>query len=343
MRYDVIIIGAGPGGSTAAYELAKRGAKVLLVDSRKRVGYPVQCAEFVPAQLSYQFPEFFPKDVWIQKVKDMIHYTPWGEIVSMTSEGFMLNRERFDANIAELAVKYGADLKLKTKFLGFEDGEAVFKDLKSKKIFKVRADYYIGADGARSKVAQSTGEHTRDYLITAQVSLPLRESLNDLLIFFRDYIPGGYGWIFPKGKIANVGVGIDLSYGVNISEVLKRFLMEVVEWVDPSQVIDRTGGFIPAEGIKKPLRNRVLLVGDAGGFCHPITGGGIANAVLTGEMAGRNLGEGTPEDYEEEALDTFSVSINRAAEKRRKYMKRWDDLERIIPKTWIAFEEYYKH
>ena len=342
MRYDVVVIGAGPGGSTAAYELAKRGAKVLLVDSRKKVGYPVQCAEFVPVQLSYKFPEFFPKEVWIQKVKDMVHFTPWGEVVSMSSEGFMLNRERFDALIAELAVKEGAELRLKTKFLGFEDGEAVFKDLKTKEVFKVKADYFIGADGARSEVARQTGEHTKNFLITAQVSVPLKEPLGDLLIFFRDYIPGGYGWIFPKGEIANVGVGIDLDYKVSVWESLQRFLKEVVDWVETDKILGRTGGFIPGEGIKKPLRGNVLLVGDAGGFCHPITGGGIANAVLTGEMAGRNLGEGEPEEFEEEALDTFGVSINRAAEKRKKYMKRWDDLKRIVPKTWIAFEEYYK-
>lgn len=342
MSYDVVVIGAGPGGSTAAYELAKRGAKVLLVDSRKRVGYPVQCAEFVPIQLSYRFPEFFPKEVWVQKVEEMVHFTPWGEVVSMPSEGFMLNRERFDALIAELAVKEGAELRLKTKFLGFEEGKAVFMDLKTKETLKVKADYFIGADGARSEVAKKTGEHTRSFLITAQVSVPLKEKLKDLLIFFRDYIPGGYGWIFPKGEIANVGVGIDLDYKVNVWESLNRFLKEVVDWVDTGKILGRTGGFIPGEGIKKPLRGNVLLVGDAGGFCHPITGGGIANAVLTGEMAGRNLGEGKPEEFEEEALDTFEVSINRAAEKRKNYMKSWDDLKRIIPKTWIAFEEYYR-
>ena len=70
--------------------------------------------------------------------------------------------------------------------------------------------------------------------------------------------------------------------------------------------------------------------------------GRLTCAVLTGEMAGRNLGEGEPEEFEEEALDTFGITINRAAEKRKKYMKRWDDLKEIVPKTWIAFEEYYK-
>ncbi len=342
MKVDFLVIGAGPGGSTAAYELAKRGAKVLLIDSRKRVGYPVQCAEFVPLQLSYQFPEFFPKEVIVQEVEDMIHFTPWGEVVKMPSRGFILNREKFDSHIANLAVKNGAILKTKSKFLGFENGFAVIKDLREGKILKVKADFIVGADGSRSLVSKLTGEHTKNFLITAQVTVPLKEKLKDLLIYFRKYIPGGYGWIFPKGDYANVGVGIDTDYKLSVLSVLEKFLDEVKDIVQKDKIISKTGGFIPGEGIKKPVRNNVLLVGDAGGFCHPITGGGIANAVITGEMAGRNLTEGEPEDYEEESLDTFEQTINRAAEKRKKYMKSWDNLEYIIPRTWIAFEEYYR-
>jgi len=342
MKYDVAVIGAGPGGSTCAYVLAKDGAKVLLIDSRREVGYPVQCAEFVPVQLSYEFPEFFPKETVAQKVKDMVHYTPWGKVVSMYSEGFILHREKWDKNIAELAKKEGAELKTKTKFLGFEGRKIILKDLNKKEIYTVEADVVVGADGARSLVAKLTGEHTKDFLITAQYTLRLKRPLNDLLIFFRDYIPGGYGWIFPKNELANVGVGVDLSYNVNVLEVLKKFVGDVQDFVEPEPVYGRTGGFIPGEGIKKPLRERVLLVGDAGGFCHPITGGGIANAVITGSMAGKAILEGDLEEFEEEALDTLGPSINRAARKRKKLMKEWDKLEWRIPRTWIAFEEYYK-
>ncbi|GAB6065906.1 NAD(P)/FAD-dependent oxidoreductase [Aquifex pyrophilus] len=342
MKYDVLVVGAGPGGSTAAYRLAQGGAKVLLVDTRKEIGYPVQCAEFVPVQLSYKFPEFFTKETIAQKVKDMVHYTPWGEVVSMYSEGFILHRERWDRRIAQLAREKGAELKLKTKFLGFEDGYAVLKDMRTEEVMKIKADFVIGADGARSKVAKETGRFTRDFLITAQYTLKLKKPLEDLLIFFRDYIPGGYGWIFPKGELANVGVGVDLHYKLNVLEVLDRFVREMEKFVYIDKIFGRTGGFIPGEGIIEPFRGRVMLVGDAGGFCHPITGGGIANAVLTGDMAARSILEGEPEEYEEEALDTFGSSINRAAKKRKELMKEWDRLEWRIPRTWIAFEEYYK-
>ncbi len=343
MKFDVLVIGAGPGGATASYLLSKAGLKVLTVDFKREVGSPVQCAEFVPIQISYQFPEYFPQGSVAQKVKDMVHFTPWGDVVSMPSEGFVLNRRIFDKNIMELACKEGAILKLRTRFTGFENGSVVLEHIDTRQRLSVKADFIVAADGARSKIAKLTGQHTQNFLTTAQFTMPLNKVLSDLIIYFRDYIPGGYGWIFPKGKLANVGVGIDPYYPINVMSVLKRFVEEVTSegWVS-RKILERTGGWIPAEGIKNPLRKNILLVGDAGGFCHPITGGGIANAILTGRMAAEAIINEDTEDYEEESLDTFGDSLNRAAQKRVKYMKSWDNLDHIIPRTWIAFDEYWK-
>ncbi len=343
MKFDVLVVGAGPGGSTASYILSKGGAKVLMVDIKRKPGVPVQCAEFVPIQLEHKFPQFFPKSSIAQKVRDMVHFTPWGEVVSMYSEGYVLHRERFDANITSLALREGATLMLRTRFLGFEDGKLWLENIDKRERFPVEADLVIGADGPRSRVAKLTGEHTKSFLTTAQFTVPVEREINDLLIYFRDYIPGGYGWVFPKGEFANVGVGIDPAYPINVMESLKRFFKELLsQGLVGERIEGRTGGWIPAEGVKRPLRGNVLLVGDAGGFCHPITGGGIANAVYTGEMCARAILEDSLEEYEEESMELFGATLNRAAKKRVKYMKSWDDLKSIIPKTWIAFEEYWK-
>ncbi len=341
--FDVVIIGGGPAGSTCAYELSKAGLRVLVVDIKKKIGTPVQCAEFVPLQLAHRYREFFADKVIAKRVKNMLHFTPWGETVSMWSEGFMLEREHFDKLIADLAQERGATYMLRTAFLGFEDDRIWLEHIDTRSRFSVCADWVVGADGPMSRVSKLTGKRTSQFLTTAQATMPLRKSLEDLLIYFRDYIPGGYGWVFPKGKVANVGVGIDPEYGVNVMDSLKRFLKEVVsEGLVEDKVLKRTGGWIPAEGLLPLVRGRVLLVGDAGGFCHPITGGGIANAVLSGAMAGRAIAEGSPEEFEEEATDTFGESLWRAAEKRRRHMKSWDNLERRIRLTWIAFEEYWR-
>jgi len=243
----------------------------------------------------------------------------------------------------KMVIPYAEIPHFPTSTVQGHEGNFVFlKDLRKNEILKISADFVIGADGARSTVARLTGKYTKKFLITAQYTLRLKKKLDDLLIFFRDYIKGGYGWIFPKGDIANVGVGIDLDYRLNVVEVLNKFVKELEDFIYIKTILGRTGGFIPGEGIVKPLRGKFLLVGDAGGFCHPITGGGIANAVITGDMAGRAILEGEIKEYEEESMDTLGQSINRAAEKRRRFMKEWDNLEFRIPKTWIAFEEYYK-
>ncbi len=343
MKYDVLVVGAGPAGATAGWVLARAGLKVLIVDFKKKAGVPVQCAEFVPLQLSHRFPEFFPNHVLAQKVESMVHFTPWGEVVTMPSEGFVLKRDLFDANIVALAVKEGAKLMMRTFFKGFEGKRAVLERIEGREILKVEADFIIGADGPRSRVARLTGPSAKSFLATAQFTAPLRERLDDLLIFFRDYIPGGYGWVFPKGDVANVGVGVDPFFGINVMESLREFFREVVHsGLISEKILSRTGGWIPAEGPKEPVREKVLLCGDAGGFCHPITGGGIANAVLTGDLAGKAITQGDPEEYGESAMDFLGESLLRAERKRLKYMKSWDNLEFIIPRTWIAFEEYWK-
>ena len=342
-KFDVLIVGGGPGGSACAYRLAKSGAKVLVVDFKRKIGSPVQCAEFVPVQLFHQFREFFTEESIAQKVEEMVHLTPWAQVVNMWSEGFILNREVFDANISQLAVREGAQYRLRTRFLGFDGDTAVLEHIPSREKLKVRTSLIVGADGPHSKVAKLTGDHTKTFLTTAQVTLKLRQPLGDLLIYFREYIPGGYGWVFPKGEIANVGVGIDPSYPMNVMESLRRFLQEVAgDGLVYGSIVRRTGGWIPADGLLKVHRNRVLLVGDAGGFCHPITGAGIANAVISGDACAKAIIAGKPEEFEEFAQDSFAPSINKAAEKRRKYMKRWENLEYLIPKTWIAFKEYWE-
>jgi geranylgeranyl reductase family protein len=343
MKYDALVIGAGPGGATCAWQLAREGFRVLMVDFKKSPGIPVQCAEFVPVQLKHRFKELFPPHVISQEVSSMVHFTPWEEAVTIPSEGYVLYRDKFDSNIVKLALQEGAELMLRTFFQGFEDGSAVLRSIPGRELIKVKADFIIGADGPRSRTARLTGSYTTSFLSTAQFTVPLSEPLEDLLIFFRDYIPGGYGWVFPKGKYANVGVGVDPAFGVNVMKSLRRFFSEVASsGLIGMDIYSRTGGWIPADGPLNPVRGRVLLVGDAGGFCHPITGAGIANAVLTGYLAAKAITGGDPEDYAEASLDYLGESLTRAANKRVKYMKSWDNLEYIIPRTWIAFDEYWK-
>jgi flavin-dependent dehydrogenase len=112
-------------------------------------------------------------------------------------------------------------------------------------------------------------------------------------------------------------------------DALRRFFKEVVaEGFVENKILKRTGGWIPAEGLLKVVRDRVMLVGDAGGFCHPITGGGIANAVLSGSMCADAILEGSPRDFEELSEDIFRRNPQKGKLKEKKAYERMGGLGR---------------
>jgi flavin-dependent dehydrogenase len=172
--------------------------------------------------------------------------------------------------------------------------------------------------------------------------------------FHKDY-EGGYGWFFPKGKTANVGVGVVTSKTSRLPDLLGNFLdfLKESKNLRGIQIVSKTGGLIPCEFYEQNLFKNVLLIGDAAGHAHPITGAGIFNAVLGGEIAGRIAAEAIErgdlrhlENYETEWRETFGKSLSYGALKREFLEKNWNrsevDFEELIRKTWVGFREYYQ-
>ncbi len=342
IKTDFLIIGGSLAGSSLAYFLSKNNIDCLIVESKKVIGKPVQCAEFVPIQLYHKFPEFFDNAV-SQKINNMITYTPWTKN-SVNSEGFILNREVFDKNVYELAIKKGSNSILGAIFIGLEDKNTALIKTRSNDLIKVKFEFLVGADGPKSKVSEITSQKNEFLATSIQGKFKLKERLEDILIFFKSYIKGGYGWIFPKKDFANVGLGYDIRFNLNLNEVFNTFIEDLKnEGFIEGDPISKTGGFIPIGPLKKVYKENILLVGDAGGFCHPITGGGIAPAIMSSYILSKALKNNDITEFEEESEDTFGIINNRAFEKRQKYLQRWDNLKEIIPKTWISFEEYYKN
>jgi flavin-dependent dehydrogenase len=172
-------------------------------------------------------------------------------------------------------------------------------------------------------------------------------------IFFHKDYEGGYAWFFPKGRTANVGLGVVPSKTAHLSDLLNDFLknLEEVKKVSRIEILSRTGGSIPCEPRRQTLFGNILLVGDAAGHAHPITGAGILNAVIGGEMAGRIAAEavarGDPrylENYEIEWRETFGESLSYGSFKRGVLEENWNkrevSFESLIKKTWVSFREY---
>ncbi len=344
---DILIIGAGPAGSSAALKAAQEGAKVILIEQKKEIGVPVQCAEYIPIQLTTTIG--LRDDLLIQEIHAMRTYLPDGEVVVTESLGYITDRDRFDRYLAEKAEAAGAEIRKNCKAIGF-DGKRVEVDENGNR-YHLEPKIIIGADGPKSTVGRWIGAENKEFVSAKQYIMPLILEMDYTEVYFRDYIYGGYGWVFPKGNKANVGIGVDIKTKLEPSEILDRFVDELVRLGKiEEKILNETGGLIPVGGIIGLRKNNILLCGDAAGQCNPITGAGISNAVLCGSLAGEISAKAVIGDnldilseYDDAVEELVAHSINHAVEKRRHLQQHWgkDTLSKALRSCWIAFEGYY--
>lgn len=219
----------------------------------------------------------------------------------------------------------------------------------------VRARVIIGADGPRSAVGQAIGQVNRELAETRQITVALLQPFEATDIFLSAGIRGGYAWLFPKGDVANLGLGVDPAARDRLKPLLESLHQHLVsEGRVGTEVFGHTGGAIPVGGILEPAGRcgeaAILLAGDAAGLTNPVTGAGINAAVISGTLAGEaavRVCESVADaatDYAEELADLFGSSLARALARRRELMQSYAtgapspaDLER----SWIAFPAYW--
>lgn len=346
---DVLIVGAGPAGGSAAYEATSKGLNVVILDKKKEVGVPVQCAEYIPSQL---VREVNPPDcILVQGVEGMETHIPDGQTVVTKAPGFIINRDHFDKYLVERAIHKGARLYLKAKASSY-DGKTVSVKGRDANL-EIVPKIIIGADGPLSTVGTWIGVVNQEFIQASQYVMPLKESKKHTGVYFARDIPGGYGWVFPKGDVANVGVGVDTRFGAKPRMALNAFVGRLIkEGTIAPGVIKRTGGLIPVGGLLKLNERNVVLAGDAGGLVHPITGAGVASAVLSGKLAGSFTWHAIVEDdlrfldeYRLECGQLFFDIFDHAHQKKSLLEKYWQretrDLSEALRWGWVAFEEYY--
>ncbi len=348
--YDIVVIGAGPAGSSAAQAAAQRGARVLLIDRRQRIGIPVQCAEFVPQGISRY--AHFSSGCILQTIDLMVTHLPGGTSHEMKSPGYMLDRSLFDKELVASAVLAGAKISIETKAVGLSTEGLVVERGSEKKI--VRSKVFIGADGVHSTIARFVGQPSLKTTVALQYEVVMPEPQNHVDVYFHKDYEGGYAWFFPKGRTGNVGMGLVLSKTAQLPSLLDDFLdvlRKSKKWIR-AEVVSKTGGSIPCEPYRKTFFENILLLGDAAGHAHPITGAGIFSAVVGGEIAGRIAAEAVErgnlrhlENYEIEWQEAFGKSLSYGVLKRESLEKNWNkpgvDFEGLIRKTWVGFKEYY--
>jgi digeranylgeranylglycerophospholipid reductase len=346
---DVLVVGAGPAGSAAARAAARQGVSVLLAERRRRVGVPVRCAEYVPLPVG-KYLDLSNPAITVQPVRAMRTFLPGADPKENLFPGAMIRRDRFDQELARQAVAAGA--RLVTGLQVYRRTPEGIRAWDGHREVFIRSRVIVGADGPCSQVARWMGQKSRPFLIAAQVSLKLARPLDHTRIYFHPEIPGGYGWVFPKGDRANLGVGLEAGQSGNLKKTLDGFKRErMAEGLVEAAEEQAGGGLVPVGGLKDLWLENMILAGDAAGTCHPISGAGVGNALISGELAGEAAARaairresGPLKQYRDELQNLLGPSLARAAAKRQRMIRDWNhtDFAELIKKNWIAFKEYYR-
>ena len=220
LRCDVVVVGAGPAGATAARYAAERGLEVLLLEKRQEIGSAVRCAEGINREMLLPFLD--PDERWISArvSRSRIVTSDTGEVRSFIGEepGYVLERRVFDRVLAEKAVEAGAGVMLKTAVKGLITENGAVKGVRAtdgRSELEIEARIVVGTDGVESRVGQWKGLdcvlRPCDCLACAQYLLAGIDVDPDCCAYYLgpELAPGGYAWLFPKGDhLANVGLGV---------------------------------------------------------------------------------------------------------------------------------------
>jgi geranylgeranyl reductase family protein len=313
-RVDVLVVGAGPAGSATAIHLARGGARVLLVD---KASFPRDkpCGGGLTGRALRHLP--CEVDPVVERVVDrMVLRAGYRTTVDRTSRApliAMTQRRRLDLHLAEQAASAGAEFRDGTGVSELElDETGVSVRLGER---RVRASFLVGADGANGVVSRASGLGdgiVRGVALEGNVPWSALEPRSYARAAWVELgvVPGGYGWVFPKGDHANFGVGGWMSEGPRLRAHLERLAR--IHDVDPAELTAVRGHRLPMREPGAPAaRGRVLLVGDAAGLVDPLSGDGIYEAFVSARLAAEAILEDRPSTYEPalaEALDRHAAA-----------------------------------
>jgi digeranylgeranylglycerophospholipid reductase len=327
IKTDVLVIGAGPAGSSAAKHAALGGANVILIDKKSEIGAPKRCAEGVSKggleKLGIQ-----PSSRWVTKELDGVRLvSPNGTNVWLTSDeiqlpeaGYILERKVFDKHMAMDAARAGARIRVKTLAHGMrKDGDGYIVTCEHMgELFEIKAKIIIAADGPESRVARWAGLKTATKAKNMESGIQFEmcnvemEKQDVIEFYFGSVAPGGYAWIFPKGEdIANVGLAV---IAPDTDKAAYDHLLEFVAncpATQNAQAVELNVGGDPVGGMpKKIYADNILVVGDAAGQVNPLTGGGIISGMTGGMHAGITAAEAIAEDdFSEKRLKQYDKDV----------------------------------
>lgn len=278
-KFDVIVVGGGPVGSTAARICAKSGLKTLLVEEQAHLGYPVQCAGLLSNSA------FFECEVSQSSVLNTVSGASIqaGDATCSFDAGktmaFVVDRGALDHEMGMAAADSGAEIMLKTIASGISrtSGTLRLKGVNGRE--EISYSMLIAADGPRSSISRMAGIPRAPFYLSG-LQCDVRYSVpTDHVQIYPNASPEFFGWIIPMHpERARIGLcGIN-----NVKEHFSEFIRPYKK-----QVIHMASGTIPLGTLKRTYDDRILIAGDAAAMAKPTSGGGVYTGIRAARHAAR--------------------------------------------------------
>jgi len=310
MKTDVVIVGAGPAGSTAAKYLADAGVDVLLVDAHQ---FPRKkaCGGGIPMRVLKRYPYL--------ENSDFIEAYSYGGVTYSASMNYtmtiekedpliaMVQRDTFDNALLNFAIDAGATFLDECKIIDMKIS-ADKATIMTNKGDSIDAQLVVGADGFTSIIRRKMKQRQpmKNCALCIVAEYPLREKVVDQWftknrhchIFLKTMNLQGYAWVFPKRSSVNIGLGeYRFSDGKPVQKNnLRQMFDSFVSLLKQQKIVPQdlreapvSGGGFSTSPVKTTYDDRVLLCGDAAGFVNPVSGEGIYYAIVSGELAAKVL------------------------------------------------------
>lgn len=312
-RYDVAVVGAGPVGSTFARYIADEGFKVLMLEKKKEIGVPLQCAGLLGKKIKNL--NILPDELILNRVYGAYLHSPSNRILKVgrkDPEAYVIDRVGYDKFLAKQAVDAGAELFLNHKVVGLNTGTGEIRTSGVTKDFQ--ADVVVGADGYSSIISAEFNHQSKGFM-AAQYLLNVGDNVFDsdnVHLHVDSSISPGFLWIIPiSSSMVRIGLFANKNYK-ELNNYINTF-MQSQRSLEKAEIIKKYYGHIPIYESKKNLvKDRTLLLGDAASQVKPTTGGGLIIGFECAKIAAENV---------KKALDNGNYTILREYESN--YKKRF--------------------
>lgn len=335
MKYDIIIAGAGTGGSLAGMTAAKLGLKTLILEgkAKEKIGEKV-CGDAIGRHHFEHLKIPIPKGEELEREIDGIEvFSPDRETVFTVGgqglDGFIINRNLFGLRLVNMALDSGAELldKVVVREPIIKDNYVVgIRARHNNELKEFYAKVIVDATGMsailRRKLPDNWGiekeiareDIANNYREIRELQIEIERPNYAKIYLTQEAAPGGYVWVFPKqGTVVNTGLGVQWIKGSPHPK--KMFETKVLKWdiFKDSKVLHAGGATVTT---RKPLNvmvaNGIILVGDAAAQVNPVHGGGIGSSMLGGKLAAEVAAEAIEKDnVSREGLWSYNIRFNK--------------------------------